>query len=227
MPDMPATDAAVEYARSRPDLSFGVHLTFVTDGLDQPARRPGRARPPARAGRPLPPDGRGAAPRAPAADPRRADRARGRGAADVPARPRRARLARRLAPARAQVRPLPRGARRRPAPLRRAPRPQRPGRLAAASAEEPDVLARRRLAATADAPLRDDRSLLHADERPRHWLGRARCSPSRAPVRRLARARRAPRLRGGLAARRARDGSALRPRALAEGHRLVPWTAVG
>ena len=40
MPNMPATDAAVEYARSRPDLSFGVHLTFVTDGLDQPLSDP-------------------------------------------------------------------------------------------------------------------------------------------------------------------------------------------
>ena len=37
---MPATDAALEYARSRPDLSFGVHLTFVTDGLDRPLSDP-------------------------------------------------------------------------------------------------------------------------------------------------------------------------------------------
>jgi predicted glycoside hydrolase/deacetylase ChbG (UPF0249 family) len=29
MPRMPATDRAVEFARSRPDLAFGVHLTFA------------------------------------------------------------------------------------------------------------------------------------------------------------------------------------------------------
>jgi predicted glycoside hydrolase/deacetylase ChbG (UPF0249 family) len=40
MPNMPATDAAVEYARGRPDLSFGVHLTFVTDGLEHPLADP-------------------------------------------------------------------------------------------------------------------------------------------------------------------------------------------
>ncbi len=40
MPRMPATEAALEYARSRPDLSFGVHLTFVTDGLDLPLSDP-------------------------------------------------------------------------------------------------------------------------------------------------------------------------------------------
>jgi predicted glycoside hydrolase/deacetylase ChbG (UPF0249 family) len=40
MPAMPATEAAVEYARGRPDLSFGVHLTFVTDGLERPLADP-------------------------------------------------------------------------------------------------------------------------------------------------------------------------------------------
>jgi len=37
MVGMPATDAALDYARSRPDLSFGVHLTFTGDGPERPA----------------------------------------------------------------------------------------------------------------------------------------------------------------------------------------------
>jgi predicted glycoside hydrolase/deacetylase ChbG (UPF0249 family) len=40
MPKMPATDEALAYARSRPDLSFGVHLTLVGDGLEAPISRP-------------------------------------------------------------------------------------------------------------------------------------------------------------------------------------------
>ena len=40
MPGMPATDAAVAYARSRPDLSFGVHLSFVANGLERPLSDP-------------------------------------------------------------------------------------------------------------------------------------------------------------------------------------------
>ena len=35
MPGMPATEAAVAYARSRPDLSFGAHLSFVANGLER------------------------------------------------------------------------------------------------------------------------------------------------------------------------------------------------
>jgi hypothetical protein len=42
MPGMPATDAALEYARSRPDLSFGVHLSFVANGLERPLSDPAR-----------------------------------------------------------------------------------------------------------------------------------------------------------------------------------------
>jgi chitin disaccharide deacetylase len=40
MPGMPATEAALEYARSRPDLSFGVHLSFVANGLERPLSDP-------------------------------------------------------------------------------------------------------------------------------------------------------------------------------------------
>jgi len=36
MPGMPATEQALEFARSRPDLSFGVHLTLVGDGTERP-----------------------------------------------------------------------------------------------------------------------------------------------------------------------------------------------
>lgn len=36
MPGMPATGAALEYARSRPDLSFGVHLLLTGDGAERP-----------------------------------------------------------------------------------------------------------------------------------------------------------------------------------------------
>lgn len=36
MPGMPATEAALEYARSRPDLDFGVHLLLTGDGAERP-----------------------------------------------------------------------------------------------------------------------------------------------------------------------------------------------
>ena len=36
MPGMPATEQALAFARSRPDLSFGVHLTLVGDGVERP-----------------------------------------------------------------------------------------------------------------------------------------------------------------------------------------------
>ena len=36
MPGMPATEAALEYARSRPDVSFGVHLLLTGDGEERP-----------------------------------------------------------------------------------------------------------------------------------------------------------------------------------------------
>ena len=42
MPGMPATEAAVAYARSRPDLGFGVHLSFVANGLERPLSDPAR-----------------------------------------------------------------------------------------------------------------------------------------------------------------------------------------
>lgn len=38
MPNMPATDAAIDYARENPRFSFGVHLTFTSDGLEYPVR---------------------------------------------------------------------------------------------------------------------------------------------------------------------------------------------
>ena len=36
MPGMPATDVALAFARSRPDLSFGVHLMLTGDGEERP-----------------------------------------------------------------------------------------------------------------------------------------------------------------------------------------------
>lgn len=36
MPKMPATDMAVKYALSRPDLSWGVHLTYVNNTVERP-----------------------------------------------------------------------------------------------------------------------------------------------------------------------------------------------
>ncbi|HEX8916049.1 MAG TPA: ChbG/HpnK family deacetylase [Humisphaera sp.] len=36
MPNMPGTAAAAAYARGRPDRSFGVHLTYVTDTVEAP-----------------------------------------------------------------------------------------------------------------------------------------------------------------------------------------------
>ena len=173
MPDMPATEPRSSTRAAAPTSASASTSPSSPTALERPLADP------AGIDRLLGPDGRfladrrGAAPRAPAPTPRRADRAGGRGPARVPPRPRRTRLARRLAPARAQVRPLPRGARARAAALRRRARPQRPGRLAAAPADEPDVLARPDLAPAAHAPLHDDRALLHADERARHagWRG--------------------------------------------------------
>ncbi|MGH3103684.1 MAG: carbohydrate deacetylase [Gaiellaceae bacterium] len=40
MPSMPATEAALAFARAHPEHSFGVHLTFVTDGLERPLADP-------------------------------------------------------------------------------------------------------------------------------------------------------------------------------------------
>lgn len=42
MPTMPAAEEAFAYARERPDLSFGVHLTFVGDGEERAAAEPGQ-----------------------------------------------------------------------------------------------------------------------------------------------------------------------------------------
>ena len=36
MPRMPATSAALQFAAAHPELSFGVHLTFVGDGTERP-----------------------------------------------------------------------------------------------------------------------------------------------------------------------------------------------
>lgn len=40
MPKMPATEKAIAYAKRRPDLSFGVHLTFVCDTVEAPIGDP-------------------------------------------------------------------------------------------------------------------------------------------------------------------------------------------
>ncbi len=40
MPNMPATEEALAFARARPDRSFGVHLTFVGDGSERPCSDP-------------------------------------------------------------------------------------------------------------------------------------------------------------------------------------------
>jgi predicted glycoside hydrolase/deacetylase ChbG (UPF0249 family) len=40
MPNMPATEAALEFARAHPELGFGVHLTFTGDGLEKPLSDP-------------------------------------------------------------------------------------------------------------------------------------------------------------------------------------------
>ena len=40
MPNMPATEEALAFARARPDRSFGVHLTFVGDGNERPCSDP-------------------------------------------------------------------------------------------------------------------------------------------------------------------------------------------
>lgn len=40
MPRMPATDQAIAFARSHPELDFGVHLTFVGDGDERPLASP-------------------------------------------------------------------------------------------------------------------------------------------------------------------------------------------
>lgn len=40
MPGMPATEAALAYARSHPDVGFGVHLSFVANGLERPLSDP-------------------------------------------------------------------------------------------------------------------------------------------------------------------------------------------
>jgi predicted glycoside hydrolase/deacetylase ChbG (UPF0249 family) len=40
MPTMPAADVAMAFARARPDLDFGVHLTFVGEGSEKPVSDP-------------------------------------------------------------------------------------------------------------------------------------------------------------------------------------------
>ncbi len=40
MPNMPATREALDYAKSHPQFSFGVHTTFVSDGQERPVSPP-------------------------------------------------------------------------------------------------------------------------------------------------------------------------------------------
>jgi chitin disaccharide deacetylase len=40
MVGVPATDRALDYARARPDLSFGVHVNLVGDGVERPVSPP-------------------------------------------------------------------------------------------------------------------------------------------------------------------------------------------
>jgi predicted glycoside hydrolase/deacetylase ChbG (UPF0249 family) len=40
MPNMPASPEALEFARRHPEHTYGVHLTFVGDGFEQPVSRP-------------------------------------------------------------------------------------------------------------------------------------------------------------------------------------------
>jgi len=40
MPRMPATQRAIDYAKNHPEFSFGVHLTFVTNGIEAPLSDP-------------------------------------------------------------------------------------------------------------------------------------------------------------------------------------------
>jgi len=40
MPKMPATARAIAFARQHEELSFGVHLTFVSDGIEEPVSSP-------------------------------------------------------------------------------------------------------------------------------------------------------------------------------------------
>src|SRR5438105_581666 len=40
MARMPATAQALAYCRQHPEFSFGVHLTFVSDGVEAPLSRP-------------------------------------------------------------------------------------------------------------------------------------------------------------------------------------------
>lgn len=44
MPCMPASEQAIAFARSNPQLSFGVHLTFVGDGTERPVCAPNEVR---------------------------------------------------------------------------------------------------------------------------------------------------------------------------------------
>ncbi len=42
MANMPATVAAIEFARRHPEFSFGVHLTYGSNGIERPLCRPGQ-----------------------------------------------------------------------------------------------------------------------------------------------------------------------------------------
>ena len=163
MPNAPAADAAVAFARASPNVSFGVHLTFVGDGT-RAARRPGVRGPGSRRRR-----GKAAADEpnqaARSARPpvRDADRARGHCSGRLAACPRSRGLARRLAPTPAQVPAVPRSARESTADPRHLTRSQRPGRLPPPAARQPDSRARPTVAGSPDVAVHDDGPLLHAD----------------------------------------------------------------
>ena len=44
MPGMPATEAAVAFARNHPEISFGVHLTYTTQTVERPVCEPSEIR---------------------------------------------------------------------------------------------------------------------------------------------------------------------------------------
>ena len=218
MPGMPATERALEFARAHPEHGFGVHLTLSAD----PARRP-------------------------LADPELVPCLVDTDGTLLSTREVRARaLTGRLVPQQlereieAQVRSvLDAGVPVSHVDSHRHLHKFAPVRAALASVlprlgirrvravqdlyvsrplAQPDLLARPSLARVDPASVRDDRALLHAfEDRKRPW-SEAVAGPDRAAGSRLARDRRAPRPRGGVA----RPGPDLRGRARSRRRRARP-----